>query len=134
VPSRRRAGGRLGPAGEAAALRFLCARGLVAVARNARTAGGEIDLVLEDRKDPGRPLVVCEVKARSGVGYGVPAEAVTLEKRRHLARAALAFAAERGLADRAIRFDVVSVMARPGQAFAVEHIPDAFRADDLGVT
>ena len=49
-----------------------------------RAGGNELDIVVRR----GRRLVVCEVKARSGSGYGDPFEAVGPEKERRLRRAA----------------------------------------------
>lgn len=74
--------------------------------RNFRVAAGEIDLVAEENG------VVCfvEVKGRRGVGYGSPAEAVTLEKRRRIFRAAEAWLSRRGRLDSRCRFDVVSIL------------------------
>ena len=66
----------LGAYGEELAARHLRERGLVVLDRNWRCPLGEIDLVLRD----GDTLVVCEVKTRSGVGYGTPHEAVTPAK------------------------------------------------------
>jgi putative endonuclease len=50
---------------------------------NVWTGGYELDLVLRR----GRRLVFCEVKAKSGTGFGDPLEMITDEKIRRLAQA-----------------------------------------------
>ena len=57
---------------------------MIVLDRNWRCEAGEIDLVLRD----GDVLVVCEVKTRSGVGFGTPHEAVTPTPRLDRLRAA----------------------------------------------
>jgi putative endonuclease len=48
--------------------------------RNFRCRQGEIDLVAEDEHD----LIFVEVKARRGVSFGLPEDALTIRKRRKL--------------------------------------------------
>ena len=75
---------------------------------NVWIGGYELDLVVRR----GSTIVFCEVKAKSGAGYGDPLEMVTNEKARRVRRAAAAWLAEnpehRGCA---IRFDVVAERA-----------------------
>ena len=70
-PTDTRAG--LGALGEQIAVRYLTDAGLAVLDRNWRSRRGELDVVARD----GDALVFCEVKARRGTGYGVPAAAVT---------------------------------------------------------
>ena len=74
----------LGAYGEALAARHLVEQGMVLLDRNWRCEAGEIDLVLRD----GEVLVVCEVKTRSSLAYGHPAEAVTPAKQQRIRRLA----------------------------------------------
>jgi putative endonuclease len=61
----------------------------------------------------GRTVVVCEVKARSGPGFGDPLEAVGPEKERRVRQAAEAWLALRPeLASLEVRFEAVSVSGR----------------------
>lgn len=110
---------------EALAARHLRAAGYRIRARNVRGRAGEIDLVAEENG------VVCfvEVKGRSGVGYGAPGEAVTLEKQRRLARAAEEYVARERLGAAACRFDVVTILETDGDA-RVEILRGAFLAPD----
>jgi putative endonuclease len=114
--------GELGNYGEEVAAAFLEEHGLVLLARNWRCREGELDIVAQE----GRTLVFCEVKTRSGVGYGLPAEAVSPSKARRLRRLAAAWLHESTTVWPEIRFDVVSVIRRRGYAPVIEHLRAAF--------
>jgi putative endonuclease len=92
--------------------------------RNWRCREGELDLVAARA----RCVVFCEVKTRTGTGFGTPAEAVTGEKQRRLRRLATRWLGEQspsgGFAD--VRFDVASVTLRPGADPDIEVIEGAF--------
>src|SRR5215469_6765798 len=81
-----RPGGRrgIGHDWEREAERALVAEGFRIVERNFRTREGEIDLIARDAET----LCFVEVKGRASRAFGGPAEAVTLEKQRRVARAA----------------------------------------------
>lgn len=67
-----------------------------------------------------------EVKTRSGYYFGLPVEAVTVDKQRRLRRlAALYLQCERGPWVR-VRFDVVSVLLLPDSEPILEHHKAAF--------
>ena len=101
-----RASRRLGPDAERRVRRYYRLRGYRVLAANARAGGNELDVVLRR----GRRLVFCEVKARSGGGFGDPSEAVGTEKVRRLRRAAEAWLARRpDLAELDVAFEVVAV-------------------------
>jgi len=75
---------------------------------NVWIGGYELDLVVRR----GTTLVFCEVKSKSGDGFGDPLEMVDAEKVRRLRRAAAAWlAAHPELAHCAVRFDVVAERA-----------------------
>jgi len=82
---------RLGRDAERRVRRHYRLRGYRILATNARAGGNELDLIARR----GGRLVFCEVKARSGPGYGHPFEAVGPEKARRLRRAAEAWLATR---------------------------------------
>ena len=109
----------LGAYGEELAARHLSERGLVVLDRNWRCPQGEIDLVLRD----GDTLVVCEVKTRSGVGYGTPHEAVTPAKLQRLRVLGARWLADHALAVREVRIDLVAVVRPPRGARVLEHVP-----------
>lgn len=66
----------VGRYGERVAVRHVEARGWQVLDTNWRGSEGELDIVALD----GDVLVVVEVKTRSGLGFGHPAEAVTPRK------------------------------------------------------
>lgn len=76
-----------GAALEAAAERWLNARGLRSVARNFRCKAGEIDLIMRDDAQ----LAFVEVRFRASDRYGSAAESVTAAKQRRLIHAAQLF-------------------------------------------
>ena len=107
-----------GAEAERRARRFYRLRGYRVLAENVWAGGYELDLVVRR----GGCLVFCEVKAKLGEGYGLPAEMVGVEKQRRLRRAAEAWlAAHPELAGLEVRFDVVAV-SRGG----VMQLADAF--------
>ena len=100
---------RLGPESERRVRRYYRLRGYSVLAANARAGGYELDLVVRR----GRTVVICEVKARSGPGYGDPLEAVDAEKARRVRRAAEAWLAFRpDLARLHVRLEAVAVSGR----------------------
>ncbi len=90
--------------------------------RNWRRRDGELDLVVGQ----GRVVVFCEVKTRSGDAFGSPVEAVTARKRRRLRVLAAQWLAERVNPVGEVRFDVASVLQRPGEDPAIEVVEGAF--------
>ena len=121
---RRFAGTRgVGDRGEALAVGVLRREGFRILERNFRTPAGEVDIVAEE----GGTLCFVEVKWRRGTGAGHPAEAVTPEKQRRLARAAEWYLARRRMRERFCRFDVVAILSAEGSAPRIEIFRDAFR-------
>jgi len=109
--------------GEDAAERMLKGRGYGILERNFLVRGGEIDLVAW-RKGI---LVFVEVKTRRGRGFGTPAEAVDLKKRKRLEKAAKVYLLRYGDNQPACRFDLVEVgPGLDGRLQAVQ-MEDAFR-------
>jgi putative endonuclease len=113
----------VGRFGEQVAARHLEEAGFVLLDRNWRCAEGEIDIVATD----GEVLVLCEVKTRSGLAYGDPAEAVGAAKAARLRRLALRWMAGQDVRWRKLRFDVVTVLRRPREGPpVVRHLRGAF--------
>jgi putative endonuclease len=112
----------LGRFGEDVATRHLEGAGLEILSRNWRCREGEIDIVARE----GRTLVICEVKTRSGLTFGDPAEAVTGTKAERLRRLSLRWLAAHGLDWGDLRFDVVTVLRRPEGGPLVRHLRGAF--------
>lgn len=108
----------LGGRGEDAAARYLTGLGFDILDRNWRCAEGELDIIARD----GNVLVVCEVKTRSGLGFGTPAEAVTVAKARRLRRLAAHWLAEHRAGCPEVRFDIVGVLATAGGELRIAHL------------
>ena len=97
---------RTGRLGEEHAAGLVQARGGVVISRNWRCRAGELDLVVLDAA--GR-LRFVEVRARTGTGFGTPAESVTPDKQRRLRRLAAHWLSENPGRWRQVCFDVVGV-------------------------
>ncbi|HEX6921645.1 MAG TPA: YraN family protein [Actinomycetes bacterium] len=113
-----RAKDALGAYGEAVAAAHLVEAGLSILARNWRCDLGEIDIVARD----GDTLVVCEVKTRSGLGFGSPLEGVTARKAARLRRLAARWLDESPVRPVDVRIDLVGVLKPPRGAALVEHV------------
>lgn len=111
----------LGASGEKMAADFLREKGYKILATNWRCRLGEIDLVAGD----GDTLVICEVKTRSGTGFGHPLEAIDSRKQERLRRLGEYYWNTSGNDRCALRFDAVAVIS-DGHRMRVEHIEDAF--------
>jgi putative endonuclease len=115
----------VGRFGEQVAADHLSAAGLVILSRNWRCRAGELDIVARE----GDELVIVEVKTRSSLAFGSPAEAVDRIKAgriRHLALQWIAEArVEGGTFWQAVRFDVVAVL-RGRDGVEVTHVRGAF--------
>lgn len=113
----------LGRHGEQLAADHLERTGLVVLARNWRCAEGEIDIIATDGIGA---LVICEVKTRSGLGFGSPAESITVAKRRKLRRLANVYLSRAISGWVTVRFDVIGVLCLPGQTPQITHLRSAF--------
>jgi putative endonuclease len=112
----------VGRFGEDLAAQRLEQAGLRILDRNWRCPDGEIDIVAAD----GDTLVICEVKTRSGLAFGDPAEAVVAAKAARLRRLALRWLAANELTWTDLRFDVVTVLRRAEGGPLVRHLRGAF--------
>jgi putative endonuclease len=108
----------LGRQGEQLAAEYLVNAGFRILDRNFRCADGEIDIVASDQ----RALVACEVKTRSDVRYGTPAEAVTRQKLRRLRHLAAVWASSHGWFFDQLRVDVIGILRSPSGEFTIEHL------------
>jgi putative endonuclease len=97
---------------ERAGYRIVAANFSLPVGRNLRDAiiNAEIDLVAYD----GTTLCFIEVKTRASDEIAAPQTNVDLRKRRQIARAGRAYRRMFGLMAAAYRYDVVTVVAKPG--------------------
>jgi putative endonuclease len=113
----------LGRRGEDLAAEHLTDLGLVVLERNWRCREGELDIIATD--GIGR-VYFCEVKTRSGEGYGIPAESVTRGKRRKIRRLATLWLSTHLSDWRPTQFDVIAVLWPPGGEPRITYLPGAF--------
>jgi putative endonuclease len=112
----------LGKRGEDLAADYLAGAGVVVLSRNWRCRDGELDLVATD----GERLIVCEVKTRSGTGYGEPSEGVTPAKAARIRRVSAAWLRTYRVGWCEVRFDVLAVLCPQDGPVTVEHLQGAF--------
>lgn len=117
---------QVGRAGEELAARYLTDQGWQILERNWRRSTsprGELDLIAHD---PGHEqgtgtLVAVEVKTRTSLAAGYPAEAVGRAKRRRLARLLMCWVREHQARPERVRVDVVSVLLRTAGPAQIRH-------------
>lgn len=112
----------MGAQGEADACALLTRKGARILETNFRRPTGEIDIIARQ----GGKLLFVEVKRRSSLRYGRPAEAVDRQKQAHILRTAQLYLQERHLRDVPLRFDVIEEL--PGE---LRHIENAFDASAI---
>lgn len=110
----------IGELGEKLAQSYLRKLGFKILATNWHYGHLELDIVAKD----GEQLVIVEVKARSGIRYEHPSEAVTNGKIKRIVEAADAYIQENNITLET-RFDVITVIFF-GQRHELEHFKDAF--------
>jgi putative endonuclease len=108
----------LGREGEQVAVEYLERAGLRVLDRNWRCAEGEIDIVAAERQ----VMVVCEVKTRSGTGFGTPLEAITRQKLARLRRLAARWLVANGVLFDEIRIDVIGLIRNEAGLYEIEHV------------
>jgi len=96
---------KTGKLGENLAVRYLENNGYTIIMRNYYIRGGEVDIIYRD----GDYIVFGEVKARTSLEYGFPAQAVTRQKIKRICRAAQTYTVSHNLTNAKLRFDVIEV-------------------------
>jgi putative endonuclease len=108
----------LGRLGEQLAAEYLQQAGMRILDRNWRCAEGELDIVAAER----RVLVACEVKTRSGLGFGSPLEAISRRKQARLRRLAISWVRAHGVLFDEVRIDVIGLVRDRAGHFTIEHV------------
>ena len=110
----------IGKLGEDLAEKYLQQNGYEILERNWYHGHLELDIIARDNKH----LVVVEVKARNGLRYEHPSEAVTDAKIKRIVQATDAYLIEKNI-ETETRFDVITVIFFE-QGHELEHFIDAF--------
>jgi len=106
-----------GVIGEDVAISYLIKNKYKIIQRNYACSMGEIDIIALDKNI----LVFIEVKARTNEVFGLPCEAVTKSKQRHIAKTAQYFIKKNDVYSLPIRFDVIEILGQK-----INHIKNAF--------
>ncbi|MEO8887708.1 MAG: YraN family protein [Jatrophihabitantaceae bacterium] len=114
----------VGRFGEDLAARHLTSAGLQVLDRNWRCSEGELDIVARE----GTVLAFIEVKTRSTLAFGDPAEAVHAVKAARIHRLAVRWLEQNraSIGWPELRFDVVSIVRLAPGGPAVRHLRGAF--------
>ena len=112
----------LGVRGEELATAELRRQGMEILARNWRCKLGEIDIVAAESSGGRLTVVFCEVKCRSGLGFGDPLEAITWAKLRTLRTLAAEWMAAHAVPAQGIRLDAIGVLLIRGQEPRLTHV------------
>lgn len=96
------------------------------LARDWRSRLGQVDILAED----GDTLVLIEVKARRGTGFGLPQEAVDARKQRKLRTLLEMYRVQNHRQNQPCRIDVLGLLLDDRLAVTkVEHIRDAVQGE-----
>jgi putative endonuclease len=112
----------VGRQGEDLACAELVRQGMEVVDRNWRCARGEIDIVAAEPGEDGVTMVFCEVKCRSGLGYGHPLEAITFAKLQTLRQLAAIWLRQHQVSVSGIRLDAIGIVLVPGGQPFLTHV------------
>lgn len=93
---------------EEIAAQYLSRQGLKVLKRNYQCKGGEIDIIMHDR----RYLIFVEVRYRAYNTYGSALESVTTTKQKRLIRAAKHYLTYQSNTEMPCRFDVIAIENR----------------------
>jgi putative endonuclease len=112
--------------------------GMRVLERNWRCRLGEVYIGAAEADGTVLTLVFCEVKCRSGLGFGHPLKAITYAKIRTVRQLAALWPREHRMKASSIRLDAIGVVLAPGQEPSVTQFPQRLvsslgsAADHLG--
>ena len=99
---------QIGKFGEDEAVKYLIKKGYKILDRNFECSQGEIDIIALDKKE----VVFIEVKTRTNISFGEPAEAVNYYKAKHLLSSIEYYIYKRNLMEEFIRIDIIEVYVK----------------------
>ena len=101
----------IGKFGEDEAAKYLENKGYKILDRNFYCKRGEIDIIALDKKE----IVFIEIKSRTNGEYGLPCEAVTNTKIKHILKTAEYYLYIRNLEKEPVRIDVIEIFIQNRQ-------------------
>ena len=107
----------LGKNGEKVAYQYLEEQGYTILEKNFSCRQGEIDLIALDNDY----IVFFEIKTRTSTKYGLPSDAVTERKIKHILYAATYFLYKHHLENANTRIDVIEVYYK-GKDYKINHL------------
>ena len=108
---------KVGRFGEDEAVKYLEQKGYKILERNFSCKRGEIDIIALDNDE----IVFIEIKARISLKYGLPSEAVTKNKLKHIYKTAEYYLYTRNLLNENTRIDVIEVYIKNKQVI-INHL------------
>lgn len=106
-----------GKIGEDLACNYLESKGYQIIERNFLCKQGEIDIIAQDKNEK----VFIEVKTRTNIRYGYPADAVTNIKQKHMVKATEYYLYKHFIKDEYIRLDIIEVYLY-SDTYKINHI------------
>ena len=106
----------LGKVGEDIACKYLTKKDYKIIAKNFRCKIGEIDIIAKYKDE----IMFIEVKTRKKLSYGLPAEAVNEQKRKHILKTSRYYLYINKLQNKKVRFDIIEVYKK--DKFYINHI------------
>ncbi len=103
----------LGKLGEEIAVCYLEANQYKILEKNFYFHHKEIDIIAKKKQT----IVFIEVKLRTNEKYGLPIEAVTMQKKRNICYVATYYLAKNNLLENPIQFDVIEILINEKQSF-----------------
>lgn len=111
----------VGKIGEKIAAKYLKQSNYKIIKQNFRCKQGEIDIIAIDNQGAEKEIVFIEVKTRTSLEFGRPAEAVNKTKRQHILKTAKYFLYSNNIKDKNIRFDTIEVFLNNNK-YKINHI------------
>ena len=108
---------KIGRFGEDEAEKYLKQKGYKILERNFSCKCGEIDIIALDKNE----IVFIEIKARVSLKYGMPSEAVTKYKLKHIYKTAEYYLYTRKLQNQNTRIDVIEIYIKNNQVI-INHL------------
>ena len=107
----------IGKIGEELAVKYLKQIGYKIIERNFKCRLGEIDIIALEKNE----IIFIEVKTRTSIKYGHPADAVNENKQKHLIKSVKYYLYLRSLENEYVRIDVIEMYLYKNK-YKVNHI------------